>query len=282
MDRLDETACSRIDEALSTWRQGDFVLGEDRTLFRLDVDTPLTAAAKEAASEGVDTAEERVRGLVLVSHSCDIVRPTRERPFVQVCPLVEVEPSIGNQVERGRRPNRAFIPGTAEHHLVADLDRVMTLEKAVVARWEKSGGLRGDNEERRFRLALMRNRGRAAFPDDFVMFSKRLTSRLSKKHDVDSAEGRALRALREIRVRVEPSWESSNIRLVFWFIRDEDTENFEGRTWDSYVERWLELIPPQGRFAEVDGLIQTLDDISGREFVESDPLDLDHLSTRDQ
>jgi len=33
-----------------------------------------------------------------------------------------------------------YIPGVAELNLVADLDRVMTVEKAVVAEWERKSG----------------------------------------------------------------------------------------------------------------------------------------------
>ena len=35
------------------------------------------------------------------------------------------------------------------------------------------------------------------------------------------------------------------------------------------------------RFVRVDGVVLTLDDLTARDFVESDPLDLDHLSTRE-
>lgn len=31
----------------------------------------------------------------------------------------------------------------------------------------------------------------------------------------------------------------------------------------------------------IDGLVQTLDELTARDYVESDPLDLDHLSSRD-
>ena len=51
-----------------------------------------------------------------------------------------------------------------------------------------------------------------------------------------------------------------------------------GQTWDNYLDLWLRRVPPEGRFTRVDGVVQTLDDLTGREYVESDPLDLDHLS----
>ena len=55
---------------------------------------------------------------------------------------------------------------------------------------------------------------------------------------------------------------------------------FEGKTWDSQLAAWLKLVPVGARFAPVDGVVVTLDDLTARDYVESDPLDLDHLSSR--
>ena len=281
MGSLNETAQSRVDEALKIWRQGDFVLGQHRFLFRPDADTPLTEAGREAIRNGVSAAEDQTIGLALVSNSCDIVRSCCERPFLQVCPLIEVSADVLREARRGYRRHLGFLSGAAEHGLVVDLDRVMTVEKAVVAGWNRVRGLNGNDEERRFRFALERYRGRAPFPDDFGRFMKRLSRRISRKHDAGSAEGDALRALREIRVRAEPSWHADEVGLTFLFIRDEGDQQFGGSTWDTHLEQWLELIPASGRFTSVDGLVPTLDDVSGREYVESDRLDLDHLTIRD-
>ena len=67
---------------------------------------------------------------------------------------------------------------------------------------------------------------------------------------------------------------------MFWFIRDENSPSFQGRSWDSYREQWLRRVPATGRFNSIDGAVQTLDDLTAREYVESDALDFDHLSVR--
>ena len=157
----------------------------------------------------------------------------------------------------------------------------MTVEKAVVASWNRVAGCRGDDEARRLSLALARKRARVAFPDDFVAFASDLVSRMSSKHDKQSDEGRALRSLREIRVRAAPSWDADEVELMFWFIRNEDEPQFEKQSWDHYLEAWLKRVKPTDRFVSVDGVVQTLDDMTAREYVEADPLDLDHLSTRE-
>lgn len=170
----------------------------------------------------------------------------------------------------------------ADKLLVADLDRVMTVEKAVVAEWERVPGCDTDEDIRRFALCLARKRARFAFPDDFTALAARLQRRLLEKHHKQSDEGRGLRALREIRVRAAPYWDAPEVELLFWFIRDGDQPNFEGMSWDTLLEHWLRLFPEAERFTSIDGVVVTLEDLTARDYVESDPLDLDHLSTREE
>ncbi len=281
MELLDSEGRSKIDEALQQWRQGDCVLGEQWFAFRVSPDAPLTDEAAAAAEDGVDNAEGAVFGFAVVTQTCDIVRGCGERPFVEVCPLVEVDEDKLHEIERSRRPNYAYLPGVSNRYLVADLDRVMTVEKPVVAKWERVAGCLDDHDSRRLSLALSRKRARIAFPDDFVAFAAPLMNRMSTKHDKESDEGRALRALREIRIRAAPSWNANAVQLMFWFIRSEDQPTFEKQGWNVLLETWLKRVPATSRFAEVDGAVLTLDDLTARDYVESDALDLDHLSSRE-
>lgn len=70
----------------------------------------------------------------------------------------------------------------------------------------------------------------------------------------------------------------SIVELMFWFIRDLEPSNWNGLGWDKLLEKWLELIPKSGRFHRVEGDVQTLEDITAKYYIESDPLDLDNLS----
>lgn len=140
MGVMNEDGRQRIDTALHDWRQGDCVLGEHWFLFRLDVDDPLSEEAIAAADGGADAGEVEVRGFMVATQTCDLVRQCSERPFIEVCPLVEVNSKRLNEIRLGRRPSCAFVPGVADLGLVADLDRVMTVEKAVIARWKRRTG----------------------------------------------------------------------------------------------------------------------------------------------
>jgi hypothetical protein len=267
-----------VDAALKEWRQGDCVLGEQWFVHRFDAQLPLTDISRNLASDDSDLVEYEVVGFAVVTQTCDILRSCATRPFIEVVPLVKIDNGNLLEIQRGRRPQYALIPALSERCFVADLDRTMTVEKSLVAQWERLLGCSTDQERRVFGQSLARKRVRFAFPDDFTQFSKKLQSRLQEKHSKSSDEGDALRALREIRIRAAPSWNAPRIELMFWFIRYKDESNFNGDGWDILLEKWMYLIQESGRFSSVEGQVVTLEDLSAEDYVESDPLDLDHLS----
>ena len=274
-----EPRVTSVDHVLSAWRQGDCVLGEHWFAHRLDKSFAVTDAGRVAAEADADLAEQQVLGLVVVKQTCDVVRSCTERPYVEVCPLVEVDDGRLREIQRGRRPSYAFVPLVAERKLAADLDRVMTVEKPLVATWERTPGWTTDAEARAFAPALARKRVRFAFPDDFTKLVRKLQKRLEEKHDRESVEGRALGALREIRVSAAPSWDAASCELSFWFVRNGEDVDCEGKGWGDLVESWLKLAPESGRFTKIYGQVTTLEDLRAADYVDSDPLDLDHLSS---
>lgn len=272
----------RIDEALASWRQGDVALEASSFFVHVgDSTLALTAAAAEA-TEGLSVLTTAVEGLVVLSQTCDVVRSCIDRPFIEVAPLVEVDEQTAQEIQRGYRPLYGIVPALRDKRLVADLDRAMTIEKSVLASWTRTAGWRSDEEIRAFARALARKRSRFAFPDDFTVLMSKLGSRIREKHDKQSDEGRGLRALREIRVAARPQWDAHDVELFFWFVRDHGEPSFEGKNWSDLLGAWLKLVPKSGRFTLIEGVVASLDDISAREYVESDALDLDldHLSTR--
>lgn len=278
MDAPDPALVADVDEHVGEWRQGDCVLGEQWFVFRTHPELPLTLEGRAAAEGGVDLAEAEVRGQMIATQTCDLVRSAAKRPYVEVCPLVEVDDAQLAGIRKGQSSRHAFVPALEAHHLVADLDRVMTVEKSVVQGWQRTRGCRDDDETRRLQFALARKRSRMAFPDDFNKLAGPLRRRFSTKHGKNSPEGEALRSLDEIRVRAAPSWEADSVELTLHFIRDPAVVDVAGRAWDEHLERWLALIEKDGRFVDIQGSVVTLDDLTAREYVESDRLDLDRLS----
>lgn len=272
---------SVIDAKLRNWRQGDCCIAGGLTfVYQFAPASPLTDGAIAAAAEGVGFAGIGVLGFVVLSQTCDIVSKCSNRPFLEVAPLVSVDERHLHAIKRGHYPRYAWVPALEGRSLVADLDRVMTVEKGVVADWERIPGCRNDDELNSFRQMVVRKLTRFAFPDDFVRATSKLLNRIQGKHDRESDEGAALRALLEIRVRASPSWDSDSIALNFWFIRNKHDTHFLDRQWDEMKDRWLQLLPSGGRFQSVQGAVVTLENFSMQDYFESGPLDLDYLSMR--
>ena len=267
----------RIDSSLREWRQGDLALEESWFVHVGDGAVPLSEAAG-AAGSGVQALTSEVLGLVVVTQTCDIVRSCVARPYVEVAPLVRVNKDDLHQVKRGRRPAHATLPRLDVDLLVVDLDRVMTVEKSIVASWKRTPGFTSDADGRAFAQALARKRVRFAFPDDFTSLARKLQGRLGDKHDKNTDEGRGLRGLREIRVNASPAWEAAAAEVFFWFIRDDADATFEGKSWADLLKEWLKLVPASGRFTSVEGQIVTLQAMTAEDYVGSDQLDLDYLS----
>jgi len=275
---FDPGVVKRVDAALEPWRQGDVALDEDWFVHVGDPGEPLTEAAADAEGPDLQALTSMVAGLTVVTQTCDVVRSCTDRPYLEVAPLAEVAEHDMPAIEHGHRPVLAVVPSVRDRRLVADLDRVMTIEKAVAARWTRTPGCTGDAERRAFALALARKRARFAFPDDFADCVGKLVKRLVDKHSKQSDEGAALRRLREIRVLASPSWEAGAVGVMLWFIRNEEDIDYEGTRWDELLVKWLGLLPTTGRFDPIDGAVVTLEDMTAAEYVASDPVDLDRLS----
>ena len=183
-----ESRHANVDLTLDSWRQGDCVLGPYTFVHGKTPDLTTSGAADDAE---MDLVETPVRGLVVLTQTCDIVRPYVGRPYLEVSPLVEVTAETLYEIERGRRPAYALLPLLAPQGLVADLDRTMTIEKPIVANWRRTPGWATDLEARAFAAALARKRARFAFPDDFTDLARKLVDRLVEKHET-SVEGDAL------------------------------------------------------------------------------------------
>jgi hypothetical protein len=286
---------AEVNEGLEDWQQGDTILGVDIPFIHLaDLTRPITPQSCEIAKspeEGDPLANiaTMVPGFVVTTQTCDIVRPCDERALVQIAALKGVEPDQLEQIKRGLRPRYAFIPGVSKHGLVADLDAVMTIEKAVLAQIPKTNRVRGcltDVDARQFASALSRNLSRVAFPDDFVKAVKPIQQRIVDKHGKPTSdrkgnptnEGALLDRLLEIRVACSPSWTDGEVSLTFYFIFDRPQDIPADA--DTIIEALIKKFKPIGPFSDPLFRIVPLSEMSAAAYVASDPLDLDNLTSR--
>jgi hypothetical protein len=276
-----------IDAAISDWRQGDLALDAKLSFVHLaDLARPITQEASETAQSqlGLDGTDADIGavfsgtpGLVVLTQTCDIIRVCQDRPYIEVAPLVEVTPVVLEEVRRMRRPAFAYVPGVANQNLVVHIERTMTIEKAVLAQWTRIPGCQTDEDAKLFALALSRKRMRFAFPNDFVQAIEALQRRLRDRHNKNHAEGAHLRALNEIRIRAAPSWNSTTVQLALWFIWDVDPIEAVP-DWHKWVQNWAALFDQSGRYSIEFAIPCRLEDLTARDYVESDHLDLDQLS----
>lgn len=285
----DSTLIEQVDRALSDWHQGDVCCDPGlKFIFLADPSGPLNSESTGAfgqpprASEETHeselevVSEDEIEGFVILTHTCDLVRSCRSRPFVEVAPLVKVSERIVEETRLWKRIAFAYVPSKASDCLVADLDRIMTVEKKVVARWNRVQGCNSENEARQFREAIGRKRSRYPFPDEFVEAIEDIQDRLLQKHNKKTEEGAHLRALSEIRVLATPSWDAMSVSVRFLFIKNEDPES---ATWPTYIRSWLSKFKSGSKYTLVGDYSATdLPTMSADDYVSSDRLDLDSAS----
>ena len=199
-----EKIFSDIDTITRDWQQGDCFIRKSDFFFKTNPKYHIATDCLLDENESILAME--VDGLCVTSQTCDIVRPCKNRPYIEVSPLIKIKDSDHlKQIKKKQRPNRAYIPNLENQKLVADLDRVMTIEKSCLKGISPIKGCNTDSERRAFAKTLSRKKDRPAFPDDFVGLVSSLRDKIKDKHNRDSIEGRALRDLREIRIAASPS-----------------------------------------------------------------------------
>jgi hypothetical protein len=196
---------------------------------------------------------------------------------VELAPLVEVPADVLESIRRLKRPAFAYVPTVADQRLVADLDRTMTVEKAVIADLSRMSGVITDREASAFAQALARKRARFAFPTSFntalAKFQKRLETRAGK----NTEEGQHVDAIAEIRVSAEPSWDAGVVNLTMWLIKNHDPNQ---QQWVKWSDEWTRLIDQSGGY-KLNGQLRIvrLEDMRASEYADSHHLDLDQLSS---
>ena len=274
-----------INAAMEQWRQGDFFLSKDLFFVHLaDLLRPLTSEATEIAAERekagevleVEGVASIVSGYVVITQTCDLVRDCRARSYVELSPLVEVEPAKLKETQLLRRPALAFVPGAAGMNLVADLDRMITVEKAFLYGHDRIPGCGDDTERRAFANALARHRDRTAFPDDFNNCVVPFRDYLKKIHRRNDAEGELIRSITEIRVGAHPGWEADQVDVFVWFIQQQQTV-LPSDDVAQYIDKWISLFKPSVKYS-VEAVVCRLEEMNASEYVASDRLDLDQLS----
>lgn len=259
------TNAARAAASLSEWRQGDYVL-DGCPFVQL-----APGEGKPAAAEAVE--DEACIGLVLVSQTCDIVG---DHPNIVLCPMVEVAEQDAANIKAGRTPQFAFIEHAPKPNIVADLSRMMTVDRALVAGWTRKQGFSDEELQHKFAYALERKFGRFAFPDAFNASIAKFHADIRKKHGKETDIGKALATLKEIRVRATPNWDANPADILLYFLFDPPVEPAHLQLMRAELTKLVDKITwTDGYRWEMEGkfLLVAPEDITGRDYADSVALD---------
>lgn len=259
-------------EKLRAWRQGDYTT---------DLKSAITLEGIDDGSP--DILDKDAEGVIVTSQTCDIVNLGAGREYITVVPLVKATASMVIDAEKGVTPSLAALEEPPAPDVVADLNRPVSVRKEYVAGWSRKEGFASDERRARFADILARKAGRFAFPDDFarhVLGS--LRERARKAAGKDSEQGHAYASIASIRASAHPGWDAADVAVGFFFILEpEDRRQAKISQIRTVLAEHLKTIKwPQGFRAASDGGFEvvSLDDLTARQFAESQPVDLDYLS----
>ncbi|MDP9442016.1 MAG: hypothetical protein M3P34_07550 [Actinomycetota bacterium] len=220
----DDTA--RVDAQLDRWRQGD-VARPGVNVHIGNVAVPLVLEDRDALEEDREGGAVRailseVDAVAIVSQTCDVVRSSANRPFVKVSPVVTLSGEVLANASAGRVPRYAALPGLG-NDVFADLDRCTTITKSTLAGMAHQRGCPDDNSIAEFGEAVGRHHARFAFPNFVERALGPLSSQMAKRARKNTAEGRCVDALVEVRAVATPEWDRQEpITIDLTFIVDEE------------------------------------------------------------
>lgn len=263
---------------LAEWQQGDFSLGCGDFLFR-----DVSELTDEGEDDGGAVFDSEIVGFAVISQTCEVVREPKRVPYVSVCPMVVVDASRIAEIERGQAPRFGFLSATPDG-VVVDFSRTMSVTKKLLISWERQRGCENEGQQLEFARALEIYFGRFAYPPDFVDSVASLRRAILDKYKRAGSElGKAVRSIREIRVRPHASWSDETAVPVTFIaiIEDEskrelaDREEIRKQIWPK-----ISAIEWQGPFLlHEDGLhLATLGDLTAVDYLNSYPLDVNSLS----
>ena len=207
------------------------------------------------------------------------MRNCEGREYAEVSPLVQIEPDWIQDIQKGRRPRYAYLPGLADRNLVVDLDRTMTVEKAVVA-----NGLEFQDARRMMRgwplLKLLRVSGYA------LLFQMGSTPASRNFGHVSSV----MKARQQMKVSLLRLWTKfefnqahigmrTKITVLFWFLLEAGTAiDFDASR--KVIDKWISLTDFTSPFALAHTAFNLVEprDMTVQDYKNSYRLDYDDVS----
>lgn len=187
-------------------RQGDVV----------DLGSLVLAGAPDGSPEVIKTEA----GVAILSQTCDIVQPSKTRCLV--APVINPDKRDLSDARKGRKPLLLFLESEKEvsHAHVADMERATSVPKAllvgcrVLARY---GVEASENGTRVIAARVGRAFSRFPFPDEVYPVFKDLRGRVQTKSGTESAFGKVIDLVTDLRVSSD-QWAEPGRRMTLFII----------------------------------------------------------------
>lgn len=160
-------------------------------------------AVAEGMASGLLVVPHAVDNVVLLTQTCDLQYTTPEEHRCLVAPVMRVTRQKAHEAWRGRRPGLAGLPWVDDSS-VADLSRITAIERSILLGAPSRGRPRNQRERFHFAETVSRYLTRPALPDPINEVLSPFVKRLAEKHDRNSAEGRCVYKVMEIRLEATP------------------------------------------------------------------------------
>lgn len=315
---VDPDHYARVDVVAQDWRQGD-IIKLAGAVHLASGQAPLTVASVRVAARTdrravITVGTQASDGVMVVSQTCDIVRSSAERPYVQLAPLVELDEDRARFARAFRMPR--YAPVLDDSRLFVDLDRLFTVEKAILLDRDRRPTVSDDTEAKALAEHIGRKFGRFAFPNDLGETLSDFVDGVRKKYGRRSPEGMLLEQLVDILVEASPSWsdDTINVTILFvlpagflpvvdnppfpspgviaWAAANRTIQDVAARLasqtlsaedqvflWQKLVGMWTERCTPVGVIGSVAPEVLNADELTYDRVLRVQRLELDHLST---
>ena len=192
---------------------------------------------------------------------------------------MEVAEEDAAHIKAGRTPQFAFIEHAPKPNIVADLSRMMTVGRELVAGWTRAPGFSDEELQRKLAYALERKFGRFAFlldafnnsicKNSIPIFRKKHGQGHRYRQSSGDAEGNS--RARHTQLGREPGRE-----ILFYFLFKPPIDPAQLQLMRAELTKLVDKIAWTDAYRwEMDSkyLLVSLDDITGRDYAESVALD---------
>src|SRR5438105_2299413 len=110
-----EKTFTDINQITAQWAQGDCALGAYEFFFKANPSHHV--ATSNSLKEDEDIIAQEIDGFCVVTQTCDIVRDCKDRPYLEVVPVVSLDETAYEEAAKGGRPNYGYIPALRDRKM---------------------------------------------------------------------------------------------------------------------------------------------------------------------